>query len=282
MKKYSILYTVALLFLFNLSFSQVGIGTSTPNTVAALDLDVSAATSKKGLLLPRVSLLHNKDVTTIPSPASGLVVFNLADAQLGTDATSAVTKNMFYFWNGTSWTDIATLDVVKTELFPQVFQIVGNQNQATGTVASAPIVVNWQNTSASQFSTIHINSGNNVTLNTDNTLTVNKTGRYEISGTISMNPGVNLAASANLELTIEYSTNGTTWTTIGKSTAVWGNNAGGNSQSIIVSPMVVELAKDAKIRCVVFSTEGTHGTDSKIYVGGGMTYSRSLKIQYLN
>lgn len=275
-----------LLFFFvilftNIVYAQVGVGTNAPHASAALDMDVSNLASKKGFLLPRVNLTHNKDITTITNPAAGLIVFNLQDSMLNGNATTAVFKDMFYFWNGVQWIDIATLDVVKRELFPQVFFIVGKQNQSTSTVSAAPIVVNWQ-TDTTGSSVIHLNSGNNITLNSDNTFTVNKTGQYEVSGSITMNPNVDLSSSANLEFTIQYSTDGTNWTDIGKNTAVWGQQTGGNSQTIIISPMVVNVAKDAKIRCTVYSTVGTHGSGSKIYIGTGMTYSRSLRIQYLN
>lgn len=281
MKNIKLLLFFFVIVFSNIAYSQVGVGTNTPHTSAALDMDVSSLANKKGFLLPRVNLTHNKDITTIANPAAGLIVFNLQDSMLNGNATTAVFKDMFYFWNGVQWTDITTLDVVKRELFPQVFLIVGKQNQATGTVNAAPIVVNWQPDAAGS-SVIHLNSGNNITLNTDNTFTVNRSGQYEVSGSISMNPNVSLNSSANLEFTIQYSTNGTTWTDIGKNTAVWGQQAGGNSQTLIISPMVVNVAKDAKIRCIVYSTVGTHGASSKIYIGTGMTYSRSLRIQYLN
>lgn len=269
-------------FIFSVKgYSQVGVGTNTPNPSAALDIDVSGLSNKKGFLLPRVNLIHNKDITTIPNPAAGPVVFNLQDSMLNANQSTAVVKDMFYFWNGTEWTDIATLDVVKRELFPQVFLIVGKQDQPTSTVGTAPIVVRWQ-PDGTGTSVIHLNTGNNISLNTDNTFTINKSGQYEVSGSIVMNPNVALNSSANLEFVIQYSTDGTNWTDIAKNTAVWGQQSGGNSQTIIISPMVVNVQKDAKIRCTVFSTNGTHGVNSKIYVGTGMTYSRSLRIQYLN
>jgi microcystin-dependent protein len=51
---------------------KVGIGTSTPDTSAALDI----TSTNKGLLIPRVALTSSTDATTISSPATGLVVYN--------------------------------------------------------------------------------------------------------------------------------------------------------------------------------------------------------------
>ena len=91
-----------LLFFFvilftNIVYAQVGVGTNAPHASAALDMDVSNLASKKGFLLPRVNLTHNKDITTITNPAAGLIVFNLQDSMLNGIATTAVYKDMFYF-----------------------------------------------------------------------------------------------------------------------------------------------------------------------------------------
>jgi hypothetical protein len=51
---------------------QIGLGTSTPDSSAALDITAN----NKGLLIPRVALTGITDQTTIPSPASGLIAYN--------------------------------------------------------------------------------------------------------------------------------------------------------------------------------------------------------------
>jgi hypothetical protein len=56
-------------------------------------LDIAA--SDKGLLIPRVSLTGQSDNTTIPSPTTGLMVYN-------TNTAGSVTPG-FYFWNGSEW-----------------------------------------------------------------------------------------------------------------------------------------------------------------------------------
>jgi len=78
-----------------LSMSQVGIGTTTPN--ASAKLDVTAA--DKGFLAPRVNLTGTGDVATITTPATGLLVYNLQSA--GSGAT-AVTPG-FYYYDGIKW-----------------------------------------------------------------------------------------------------------------------------------------------------------------------------------
>lgn len=75
-------------------FSQVGINTTTPNPSAVLDV----VSTNKGLLIPRVSLTGNTDLTTIPNPANGLLVYNLVDA----GGANPVKKDNFYKFNATT------------------------------------------------------------------------------------------------------------------------------------------------------------------------------------
>ena len=86
---------------------QVGIGTSSPNASAALEV----ASVNKGMLIPRVALTGPTDQTTIVSPATGLMVYNTG--------ASTLTYKGFVFWNGTEWRQIdntTTLNPVITGL----------------------------------------------------------------------------------------------------------------------------------------------------------------------
>lgn len=65
------------------TFSQVGIGTTTPDASSALE--ITSTTS--GLLTPRMTTAQR---TGISSPAVGLLVFD-------------ITENAFYYYNGGSW-----------------------------------------------------------------------------------------------------------------------------------------------------------------------------------
>jgi hypothetical protein len=77
-------------------FAQTGIGTTTPD--ASAKLDVSA--TNKGFLPPRVTLTSGTDNTTISNPATGLLVYNTGN--------NAELVAGYYYWNGTSWATIAT------------------------------------------------------------------------------------------------------------------------------------------------------------------------------
>lgn len=76
-------------------FSQIGIGTTTPDASAALEI----SSTNKGFLPPRVALTANNDIVTIPSPATGLLIYNTAIS--GTFPNN-VSKG-YYFYNGLKW-----------------------------------------------------------------------------------------------------------------------------------------------------------------------------------
>ena len=85
---------------FFISFSQTlaaqtGIGTTTPNASAKLDV----YSTDKGFLPPRVTLTSATVAAPITLPAEGLLVYNLGSVGL---------QAGYYYWNGASWATIAT------------------------------------------------------------------------------------------------------------------------------------------------------------------------------
>ena len=71
-----------------------------PAASAGLDIDFSS----KGVLIPRVQLTSNTDQSTISSPATSLLVYNLLPASSGTTAV----YTGFYYWSGTTWTPVGS------------------------------------------------------------------------------------------------------------------------------------------------------------------------------
>lgn len=86
-----------IVFCFSILFTnaQTGIGTTTPNASAKLDVYAT----NKGFLPPRIALLGTTDVATITSPATGLVVYNTNTA--GSSPNAVVPG--YYYWDGTKW-----------------------------------------------------------------------------------------------------------------------------------------------------------------------------------
>lgn len=90
------------LFISITSLAQTGIGTTTPN--ASAKLDVSA--TDRGFLPPRVALTAANafsPITGTSSAAAGLLVYNTATA--GTAPNNVVPG--YYYWNGTTWIQIS-------------------------------------------------------------------------------------------------------------------------------------------------------------------------------
>lgn len=118
------------------SFSQTGIGTTTPHASAKLDV----SSTNKGFLPPRVTLASATDVSTIPSPAEGLFVYNVGSVGL---------QAGYYYWNGANWATIATatsagngvtsMDMVKLygEAHSKASGKIGNST--TGFVFTVPV-----------------------------------------------------------------------------------------------------------------------------------------------
>ena len=103
---------VAILVSFTMS-AQVGIGTTTPDASAALDI----TSTTEGLLMPRMTEAQR---IVISSPASGLMIYQ-------TDGTVG-----FYYYNGSSWSEVAatsktySVNTFYAELGGYVIQISPN------------------------------------------------------------------------------------------------------------------------------------------------------------
>jgi len=97
--------THLLVILFILSYQtifcqNIGINSSgaAPNASAMLDIDAGPS-NNKGLLIPRVSLTSTSDVTTIPAPATSLMVYNTNAGMTGGGLG-------YWYWNGAAWAQL--------------------------------------------------------------------------------------------------------------------------------------------------------------------------------
>jgi trimeric autotransporter adhesin len=133
---------IALIMLISqLTFSQVGIGTTNPSASSALEI----RSANSGLLIPRVSLNSTTDATTIASPATSLLVYNLSSSN---DVTPG-----FYYWEG-SWKPLKA-----TGGSSSGWSLTGNNTAATdylGTNNYNSLVFKVNNNTFSKF---HPNGG---------------------------------------------------------------------------------------------------------------------------
>jgi hypothetical protein len=93
---------IVLLFIYSGSYAQTGIGTTTPNASAKLEV----ASTTQGFLPPRVALTATNVFSPIvgtSSAATGLLVYNTASAG---NAPNNVVPG-YYYWNGTIWMQIS-------------------------------------------------------------------------------------------------------------------------------------------------------------------------------
>lgn len=88
------------------STGSTGIGTTTPHISAKLEVKAL----NKGVLFPRIPLTSSADQTTIPSPATGLLIYNTG--------TGGLSYRGYVFWDGSQW------------------RTFNNSSSDTGTVAS--------------------------------------------------------------------------------------------------------------------------------------------------
>lgn len=124
MKCFRLVILVYLFFDVQVFAQSVGINNdgSAPNISAMLDIK----NANKGLLVPRVTLYSETDVSTIANPAKSLLIYNLN--------TLLPEGEGFYFWNSTKWVKLVT----SNNLSNTVWGIKGN----TGTNANTDFIGN--------------------------------------------------------------------------------------------------------------------------------------------
>jgi hypothetical protein len=96
--KYLILFIVLTFFIKGVSAQNVGIGTSTPDDSALLDIDASPS-NDKGVLIPRIALISANNTSPITAPAVSLLIYNTATGGTFPDEVSPG----YYYWNGVAW-----------------------------------------------------------------------------------------------------------------------------------------------------------------------------------
>lgn len=247
MKKLLLLFfTISSLSVSN---AQTGIGTTTPNASAKLDV----YSTNKGFLPPRVTLTSVTDAATIPSPATGLLVYNT-----GTNVNLAAG---YYYWNGSNWATIATasspnqtvdyVSVTRTTLqtvsvgdnilFNQVNGGTIPYNSTTGLFTltagktyrlTGCIAISSSNASAEEVNVVWKNANGDLLPNKGEILSTNfgTTGFANGISDVIYTPSANTTVS----LTVAYSSG---------SVVLWGNFTYANIQQIgssaIVNPWVL-------------------------------------------
>lgn len=119
----AVFLSFSLVFIASQLVAQVGIGTSTPNTNAVLDL--KSPGNNQGFLVPRLTTSERTAISGLGSAEKGLLVFDISD-------------NKFYYWSGTAW--IVIEDSVGTGTLTNVSTgagLTGGPITVTGTISIA-------------------------------------------------------------------------------------------------------------------------------------------------
>ncbi|MBP5999743.1 MAG: hypothetical protein KA534_04755 [Sediminibacterium sp.] len=145
MKIKSILFFLMWMFAAMFSIAQTGIGTTTPD--ASAKLEVSA--TNKGFLPPRVTLTSGTDNTTIANPATGLLVYNTGN--------NAGLVAGYYYWNGTSWATIATAS--GSGVSASILRGSRSSGQTTGIAAGGTVVFTQVDNVAGQEMSLNTSTG---------------------------------------------------------------------------------------------------------------------------
>lgn len=189
---------------FQVASSQVTVGAAeSAHESAALELKGL----DKGLLLPRVSLKGQSDVTTIANAANGLMVYNLTDGDNGTPLNPAddVFADLFYVFSNGKWyllyNENKLLEDLLDSKVPQILLL--------GTVKPKGQGSDYSFVSADLGNGIRKYMFDDVIRNADNCFNVStgeftapNTGYYQIKMSILLRPRTTSTTTSNLWLGI--------------------------------------------------------------------------------
>lgn len=274
--------------------NNVGINTSSPDASAILEISAdpapnSTVTTKKGLLLPKVALNNNQDINTVPNPAVGLMVYNLAKA--GT-SPNEVNANTYYYWNGSKWVAVALYSFVEEAVKPRIFSIESSATTSF-TLAQVNAAVDPVPRNIVSFTeTPIINVANIITYSSANsTFRANFTGLYDISAFVNYNP---MNATGNrrafLNFIVQKSTNnGGSWTDVIGTRTAWGIDGSHYLKTANILSLPIQLNANDLFRFIIAnpfitSAGNDHGNDGDPYIGttDHLPLSKGVTVQLLD
>lgn len=240
-------------FVANTLSGQIGVGTITPDSSAALDIDVSSlpVTAKKGFLMPRVRLENNIDEITIPNPVNNLLIYSKENN--GT-APNEIYGHFIYSWRGNRWDKFSNLSEVRSQKAPIDFAVAGKAKQvfsssqvstlnSMAAVNTVPIVWNPAND-------VIIANPADVILSGSTEIKILTTSLYQISGTVSFKPDA--AGATNCVITLQKSSDdGATWTDIMGAVMPFETSIAQHNETIVFPDCVKNFQANDLIRFVV-------------------------------
>lgn len=275
-----LVFLISALALTN-SFAQnvaINSDASLPNNSAMLDVK----STSKGLLIPRVALAGTADVTTVPSPATSLMVYNTTAAGTG---TTAVVPG-YYYWNGSAWVRLVssttTYSSTKTMIPFASGGSVTLTTQANGTSGNVGLVGFGNNatTTIGRYGDIDLLTGPSYSFIAPTSGTIT-----DISGVFStinyqvLPPGTNITIICQLYQSSPHNTNYSNFfNSIGIpvffSPELSGQVFPGTTGTGSFSGMSIPVVAGTRLMMVVFATvssgSGGAGYSIPLYFSGGV------------
>ncbi len=282
---------LAILFALSGKAQKVGIGTTSPNDSAILDVDVSslAATAKKGFLLPRVNLTGKNDQSTINLAATNLMVYNKTAAGTGTNLIKA---NSIALWDSSQniWQKFSSLAEVKALKIPIEFVLRSYTQQNltasdlttinTSSTPSSEVVVTWS------ASDVYIANANDIApISNGNALQILTTSYYQISGMVNFRVNVDTALPAGstsyLVVSLQKSTSTSgPWTDVASSALPYELWAAGRVQTVNFPTMIKSFTSGDILRLVISKPSFANGWQSGgvLVLNAGTDISKSFRM----
>lgn len=250
---------------FASAYSQVGIGTSSPNSSALLDM----TSTNKGFLLPRLSLTGINDNTSILNPANGLLVFNLAAAGTGSNAVAA---NSLYFRQNSVWqkfTSDAEVSILESSN-QYVLRSVANQVLTDVQVSSINSSETYEVPVIWSSDEVLIDDPNDIELMANNqTFKVKTTGYYRVLANFSFTPKRSVTENnsnysyVTISL-LQSKDSGVTWIPVSGTAMPFDNGSTAQSQTLIIPRTILSFAKDDQLKISISKP----GTATPVYGSG--------------
>ena len=280
------LYNLLAALLFTSGFSQVGIGTTTPDSSAILDI----TSTSKGLLLPRVNLTGTADNTTISNPANGLLVFNLGAAGSGTTAVSA---NSLYFRQNSLWQKFTTSSEINVGSASNEYvlssvndqPLTASQLTSVNSSETFDVPVTW---SASE---ILIDDPTDIQLQNNNqTFIIKQSGNYRLLANFTFNPKRNVATDNSnysyVTISIAQSRdNGRTWTPVMGTAMPYDNGSTDQTQTLILPRTILAFNQNDLIRISIAkpgSATPAYGTGAGIVAKAAGDITKLFRVRRIN
>lgn len=187
------LFYLLLLSLPATVFAQVGIGTTSPNASAQLEVN----STNKGVLFPRLTTTQRNTMTL---PATGLMIFNTTDSVLQVN-TGTTTAPVWSSANGGSLLNIS-LNNSTTPVGKTAGQMIYNTNAASG-LPVGPVYwdgTKWVSANGSNIYTADGTlTGNRVVSVGSNTLSFTGTGNFGLGTSTNLSRKLSVAGGISIQ-----------------------------------------------------------------------------------